>query len=114
MGIDFDDRFNGVIKYIHQNINKNITVDELAKLYCVEKNYFIRVFKAKMSVPPYRYIKEYRLKLALTYLERGISVSEIAELVGYFDTAAFSHAFKKKYGIAANNLKSKKMKCEKP
>ena len=52
-----------------------------------------------MFVPPYQYIKKYRLKLATTYLEKNYSVSETADMVGYSDTASFSHALKKEYGI---------------
>lgn len=95
----FDDRINKIVKYIHENIDKQITIEQLAGLCCVEKNYFIRIFKSNMFVPPYKYIKNYRLKLAATYLEKNYSVSETAEMVGYSETASFSHAFKKEYGI---------------
>ena len=99
IGTVFDDRINRIVKFIHENIDKQITIEQLAGLCCVEKNYFIRIFKANMFVPPYQYIKNYRLKLATTYLEKNYSVSETADMVGYSDTASFSHAFKKEYGI---------------
>lgn len=94
----YDGRINVVINYIHKNIDKIITLEELAKLYCLEKNYFIRLFKENMSVSPYKYIKNYRLKLAASYLKRDCTVSEAAELVEYSDVSSFSHAFEKEYG----------------
>lgn len=94
-----DERINNVIKYIHKNISSEITLDKLAEISCTEKNYFIKLFKKNMLITPHRYIKNYRLTIAASYLGRKESVKEIAEKIGYSDTAAFSKAFKNAYGI---------------
>lgn len=94
-----DDRINNVVKYIHKNIRRKITIEELSGICCVEKNYFIRLFKNNMYVSPGRYIKNCRLALAAAHLEANRSVSETAEFIGYSDTVSFSHAFKNEYGI---------------
>ena len=104
-----DERINSIIKYIHKNIDRNITIEELSKICCVEENYFIRLFRKNMSVPPHKYIKSYRLKLAASYLERKYSAGEVAEKVGYSDISAFSHAFKKEYGIYPSEYTKKKL-----
>lgn len=37
----FDDRISKTVKFIHENIDKQITVEQLAALCCVEKNYSV-------------------------------------------------------------------------
>ena len=104
-----DERINDAIKYIHKNINKEITLEELASMECIETNYFIKIFKKNMYITPYQYIKNYRMTRAASYLERNCPVGEVASKVGYSDVAAFSHAFKKEYGIYPSEyIKNKK------
>lgn len=103
-----NERINSVIKYIHENIYKELTVEELAAVSCTEKNYFIKLFKKNMLVTPYKYIKNYRLTLAASLLKRGISVTEAAAKVGYSDSAAFSNAFKDTYGISPSEFLKQK------
>ena len=50
IGTVFDDRINRIVKFIHENIDKQITIEQLAGLCCVEENYFIRIFKADVVI----------------------------------------------------------------
>ena len=104
-----DERINNAIKHIHKNIEREITIEELASISCTERNYFIKLFKKNMFVTPYQYIKNYRMTKAVSLLERGYPVSDVGIRIGYSDVSAFSHAFKKEYGIYPSEfIKQKK------
>ena len=100
---------NNAIKHIHKNIEREITLEELASISCTERNYFIKLFKKNMFVTPYQYIKNYRMTKAVSLLERGYPVSDVGIRIGYSDVSAFSHAFKKEYDIYPSEfIKQKK------
>ena len=102
-----DKRLNDALLHIHRNFHNDISVDELAKIACMEKNYFIRFFKNHMSTTPYQYIKLYRLNISYMLLQQNHSVSEIASMLNYSDASAFSNTFKKTFGYWPTELKEK-------
>lgn len=55
-------------------------------------------FKALFGLPPYQYLKNYRLDRAHKMLKVGLSVSEVAERIGYVSISSFSNAFQQKFG----------------
>lgn len=53
-----------------------------------------------MGTPPLAYLSRWRLHLASTLLRNGpLTVSAVAERVGYDSEAAFSKAFKRRLGV---------------
>ncbi len=99
-----DTRINLALNYIHQNYNKEITLEDLLEITNLEKNYFIRLFKNSMNITPYQYIKKYRFNIALTLLKHKSSIDESAIAIGYSDASSFSHAFKKIYGFSPSQI----------
>lgn len=89
-----------VLNYIHENYHKELTLEELAERSNYQRHFFIRKFKQIMLVTPYKYIKDYRMSTAMYLLQQNkLSISSVAEKIGYSDTSGFSHAFKQHFGI---------------
>ncbi len=89
-----------VLSYIHKNYQKELTIEELSALTNYQKHVFIRKFKQIMGVPPYKYIRTYRLNTAYQLIRAGShSISQVAMQVGYEDSTSFSHAFKQHFGM---------------
>jgi len=64
-------------------------------------------FKATYGRPVFKYLQEYRLKKAKESLEREqLTVSEVAENIGYNSLGSFSNAFMNQFGIRPNEVKS--------
>lgn len=106
-----DPMMHFIIDYIHKNFHTDISISDLAEKLCLEKNFFIKKFKRYMDITPYQYIRNYRMNTAMSLIKTNrYPISKIAEMVGYADTASFSHAFKKVYEIYPNEvLKNKHM-----
>lgn len=87
--------------YIINNLQNNITLNELANLIPMHPNYFIRYFKKHFETTPIDYINTLRLRKSLTLLEseRKMSIAQIASIVGFNDYRYFTKLFKKKYTI---------------
>lgn len=63
-------------------------------------------FKALYGMPPYQYLKNYRLDRAYEMLESGMNVSEVADRIGYVSISSFSNTFYQKFGQRPSSVKS--------
>ncbi len=81
--------------FIEKNWTKNYSIEYLSKKFYINSTYLKTLFKKIYKVPPYTYIKNYRLEKA-TYLlaNSNYSVQEIANTIGYSSCSKFSAAFK--------------------
>jgi AraC-like DNA-binding protein len=95
-----DKRLEDVLTYIKENIDKNITNEELAERYFAHPNHFIRVFKAKTGQTPAKYIRLQRLECAKRMLESSeLSVADIADGIGLNDPAHLSRLFREQFNM---------------
>jgi AraC-like DNA-binding protein len=86
---------------IHRDPGRDWTVEGLARVCSLSRSAFAARFVARVGEPPAGYLAQVRL-VAATDLLRGTSlpVTVIAENVGYTSEAAFSRAFKHRYGTS--------------
>jgi AraC family transcriptional regulator len=69
--------------YLHANYRRSIVLDELAKVACLSKYHFIRLFSLIHGVAPIAYLQRMRVQAAAHLLSStDLSCSEIAALVG--------------------------------
>lgn len=84
-----------VIEYMNSHLSDRITTSELAGLLHLHPNYFIRLFKAHMGIPPLSYWNRLRIERAKSLLENtALPVSDIMQQVGFEDISTFSRFFK--------------------
>jgi AraC family transcriptional regulator len=85
-----------VIDFIEENLGQDISLIALAALTGKGVDAFARNFKARMGVPPYRYVLERRLRRAQAHLSAtDKSIAEIAFEVGFSSQAHFTAQFSK-------------------
>lgn len=95
-----DERMKHVLQYIHEHIADDIEVEALARIACVTKTYFIRLFKQEFSLSPIQYINKKRVERAqLLLFTTDLSVKEVAYHLGISDHSYFSRLFRKVAGI---------------
>ncbi|MDJ0958708.1 MAG: AraC family transcriptional regulator [Arenicellales bacterium] len=87
-----------VVEYLHENLAKNLSVEELASMVNMSPSGFHKKFKEVMHLSPLQYTKLIRLNTAHTYLLEGMNVSEAGYLVGYNSPAQFSREYKRQFG----------------
>lgn len=87
-----------VMKYIQQNYNRQITLDELARMVCLSRIQFYRIFKSVAEIPPGEFILRTRFREAEKLLiSTDRTISEIAALTGWNDPFYFSRKFSEYY-----------------
>lgn len=95
-----------VLLYIAEHIREPIHVDDLSGLSGYNPQYFTRLFKKSVGLSPYQYLIQYRMNASIKLLkDRALTVTQIAEAVGYPDTKSFDRAFRDKYGVSPGKFR---------
>ena len=102
-----------VASYINDNMDKNITVSDLAELMGYNTNYFTTLFKSHTNTTPKQYIIDVKLKRAMALLQgTSYSMQEIADMTGFINQYYFSTSFKKNYGLSPSRYRDVVFKRE--
>ena len=95
----FDPQIGLALSALHRDPGHDWTVEELARACSLSRSAFAARFLARVGKPPATYLAHVRLEAATDLLrDTSLSVALIAENVGYTSEAAFSRAFKNRYG----------------
>jgi transcriptional regulator GlxA family with amidase domain len=96
----FDPQIGLALSAIHRDPGHDWTVEELARVSNLSRSSFAARFAARIGKPPATYLAHVRLDAATTLLrDTLVPIANIAEKVGYASEAAFSRAFKNRYGM---------------
>ncbi len=107
---EYISRINKVIDYIEENLDKNLSLEELSRVALFSKYHFHRIFKAIIGESVNEYTKRLRLEKALILLKnfKDYSITDVGLEVGFSSTSNFSLAFKDYYGITPSSFKRDK------
>jgi YesN/AraC family two-component response regulator len=95
-----------IYKYILNNLNKKITLDDLSEELHLSKEYISRTFKKETGKTVINYINEQKMFLAKELItNHNMSLASIATQLGYDDYNYFSRIFKKYFSTPPNRLK---------
>lgn len=84
---------------IEAHLFEPLSIEILAKECHTSPSTLLRAFKRSMGTSPSSYLRGRRLEESVLLLKsRRYSVSEVATRVGYENLAAFSHAFRVRFG----------------
>lgn len=95
------------IDYIENNLDKEISYDEAARIACCSTYYFQRIFSYISGVTLSEYIRRRRMTQAAFELQRTDSkVIDVALKYGYSSPTSFNRAFQSVHGITPLSAKS--------
>ena len=100
-----------LLDYIHDNLDKRLTLGDLAKKCFYNPSYFSRVFKERFGMTLADYLAKERADAAAHLLiDTEFTVDHIAELCGYADKSGLYRAFAQVYGMNPSQYKSENKK----
>ncbi|KAM3093098.1 helix-turn-helix domain-containing protein [Phormidesmis sp. 146-12] len=89
-----------VIDYIHQHLDRDLTLAELATLVQMSPSYFSTLFKQSTKLAPYQFVIQCRIDRAKQLLLQGeLSIAEIAHSLGFTHQSHLSRHFKRLVGV---------------
>ncbi|MBW4481849.1 MAG: AraC family transcriptional regulator [Tildeniella torsiva UHER 1998/13D] len=89
-----------VTDYIHDHLQQDLSLKEIAAIAQISQYHFSRLFKKKMGITLHQYILQRRIEKAKELLQHShLSISDIALRVGFCDQSHLTRSFKQIVGI---------------
>ncbi len=90
-----------VKRYIDQHFKESLTLEQLAEEGHMNKYYLAHVFKREYGVSPINYMISRRVEESRYLLaETDLSLSQIAQILGFSSLSYFSQVFRKTQGVS--------------
>ncbi|HEY8936914.1 MAG TPA: DNA-binding transcriptional regulator [Cyclobacteriaceae bacterium] len=103
-----DNHISSTLRYIHQNIDSNLKVEQILKQVPLSRRSLEKRFQEITGYPVYKYIYNLRIeKFAQRLLETDKTVFEIAIEIGLDDGKNISRSFKKVKGCTPQEYRQK-------
>jgi AraC family transcriptional regulator len=101
--------FEKITNYILENLENNITIEDIANELNMSKFYFLKEFKKLTDITPYQYLLQLKLERAKELLKQsGNQIADIAYILNFNDQSHFTNTFRKAFGISPGQYKSNK------
>ena len=99
-------RLKRVLEYIESNLDKNITLTELAGVANMSLYYFAVLFRQSTGLSPHRYVLSQRVERAKELLQDPkLSVLDVSMNVGFEHQNNFARAFRRVIGVSPTEFK---------
>ncbi len=107
---EYKSRINKTFDYIESNLEKPLTLAELAAVASFSKYHFSRIFQSMVGETVFQFILRLRLEKAASLLSINYneSISEIAFKCGFSDISIFSRNFKTHFKTSASQYRKEK------
>ncbi len=112
---DYISRINKAFDYIELNLEKSMTLEELAAVANFSKFHFNRIFHSIVGETPFQFILRLRLEKAASLIlaNKTESISEIVFKCGFSDISIFSRNFRNYFSISASQYRKEKLQQSK-
>lgn len=99
------ERLQQVIEYIQTNLDRNISLEELANIAQMSSHYFCQLFKQSTGITPHQYALRCRVTKAKELLQQGnLAIAEVAQRVGFVDQSHLNRHCKRLLGVTPKTL----------
>lgn len=100
-----------VKEFMHQHIQQNINLEQLAKVANYSNYHFIRFFKNATGKTPFDYLTDIKIDKAAAMLKnKGVSVTEVCYACGFTNPSHFTTVFKRKKGVTPSKYQKTEQK----
>jgi AraC family transcriptional regulator len=108
-------RLRRVIEHIQQNLDKDLTLAELAAVVYMSPYHFARLFKCSTGLPPHRFVIRQRIARASAFLAtRELSIAQISQMVGFATPSHFTTVFRRVTGITPRGYRTGCLREDRP
>ena len=94
-----------ILEYINNNINKEITINELSMHFFFDKTYIMKRFKRELGISIHEYINIFRIYNSLSLFKTDNYFLSIGINNGFNSLEYFSETFKKVMGVNPTTYK---------
>lgn len=95
-----------VVQYMHDNLQKKLTLPELAIQTGWNMYYFARTFKKYLNETPHQYLLKLRMEKAKTLLtDTNFNLAQVAQEIGFESHSHFTQTFRRFIGMSPDQYR---------
>ena len=99
-------KFSEILRYIDSHYSEPLSLSDLARQVSLSPSHIAHLFRMELGCTSSEYVNKIRISAAKTLLtETDMTVSEIADRIGYSDVYYFSKIFKRITGTAPSKYR---------
>ena len=98
--IQYDKTIVKILQYVNENLDEDLSMDTLAKVFFLSKYYLMHKFKQHTGYTLHNYILQKRLIAASNLMKSGKSATSACTEAGFNDYSNFVRSFKKLFGLS--------------
>lgn len=87
------------IEYLQDLYSHTVNIKDVAREAGMSEYYFMRVFRAGTGMSVHQYLNQIRLNRAKKLLSEGVSATQVAQSVGFFDQSHLIKNFRAQFGL---------------
>ena len=95
------------IRYILENYEQKLTLEEIARQVCADKYTLTRIFKCGTGQSIFTFINSYRCQQATALIENGSTISDAARQCGFSNMSFFTRTFRQYMGKQPSDYKKR-------
>ncbi len=100
------DKFQKIREYIDENLDKDLSLNNLAEIASLSAYHFSREFKRSTGLPPHQYVTRIRIEKAKILLKNTtLPIEHIAYQVGIKKLSHFCALFRRIAGVTASHYR---------
>jgi AraC-like DNA-binding protein len=92
-------RYSEIVNVLQAHLHESLSAEEIARLCSMSLSNLKKVFTKYAGMGISRYFTEMKMRHAVTLLQSGMRVGEVAASLGYSDQNYFSTAFRRVMGV---------------
>lgn len=94
------------IEYIHANLNRDLSLSQIASVINISPTYFASLFKRATGISPHQYVIQQRVERAKLLLSKTDSaIADIALQVGFSSQSHLTQQFKRLTGVTPKQVR---------
>lgn len=106
------DIVDDIFIYIKTHISEEITLDDLAKEFFMNKFHLSKIFKDTTNMTVHSFILKRKLSYSKELIEKNIPINEVYSKCGFAGYTHFFRAFKKEFGMTPRQYYHKAINSE--
>ena len=93
-------RLSSVIDFIHDNLARDLSLNDLAAVAGLSPSHFNSLFKEATNQPAHQFIVQCRVEHAMSLLaNQNLSLAEVASLAGFYDQSHMARCMRRVAGV---------------